>query len=212
MDIYLFCFCLGFLGFAVMTFLGLSHSLGDGHHGGAGAHGHDVAHGHTGHSHHVDHGANHSAPAKLHGNDAKALWMLLSPRVLFALLLGFGASGLLFRAFLSGPLLLVVAVVAAWIFQAGIVEPLWKFFFGFASTPARTLEHAILEQAKAVANFDTQGQGLVALELDGQIVQMLGRLEQQDREQGVRIRSGDRLMIVSVDSQRNRCTVTRLRN
>ena len=212
MDIYLFCFWLGFLGFAVMTFLGLSHSLGDGHHGDSAPHSHDIAHSHAGHSHYSDHGPDHLPSTKLHSADVKTLWMLLSPRVLFTLLLGFGGSGLLLRTFLSGPILFLAAAVAAWVFQRGIVEPLWKFFFGFASSPARTLEHAVLEPAEAVANFDTQGQGLVAVELDGQVVQMLGRLERQDREQGVRVRSGDRLMIVSVDSQRNRCTVTRLRN
>jgi len=79
---------------------------------------------------------------------------------------------------------------------------------GFASQPAQTLEHAVLDEGTAVTNFDAHGNGIVSVELDGQVVQILGTLQASDRAMGVRVRAGTRLRIEDVDTTRNRCTVS----
>ena len=134
----------------------------------------------------------------------------LSPRVLFALLFAFGASGYLLQHLLPTAFVLILALALAFAFERWLVQPLWRLLFGFASNPARTLDSALLEEAEAVTTFDHNGNGLVSLNLDGQVVQILGVLNETDRQHGVRIRAGDRVSITAVDPRRNRCTVTRV--
>jgi len=235
MNFYLFSMLLGFVGLLVMAVSGVAGghgghghghgghdvgdvSLGGGHahvgghlHAGhaGGAHGHGVAHGHAAHGHgnahnHGDHG--HA------GDGAKALgsWFLsfLSPRVLFSVLVGLGAAGLLLGGVLHGPLLAVAAVLGGLVFELLGVRPVWNFFFRFGSEPALTLESAITDTATAVTSFNLDGEGLVKIELDGQIVQVLARLAPADRGSGVRVRSGDTLIVEEVDAVRNRCVVS----
>lgn len=203
------------------------HDVHAGHHGhDAGAHGahhgHDAAHG----AHVKDAGAHakeiaHNAKDVAHLQDAPGgdadgfgddigdyLLSLLSPRVAFSILTGVGAAGLLLDPWLGGPLLLLVALVAGFAFEGLLVRPFWNFFFRFASTPAQTLESALMDRATAVTGFDAQGQGLVSIILDGQIVQLLGTLRPEDRATGVRVRAGDRLTVEDVDGKRNRCVVS----
>jgi hypothetical protein len=80
----------------------------------------------------------------------------------------------------------------------------------FASLPAQTLESAITDEATAVTAFDANGQGIVAIEVDGQVQQILATLKPDDRLLGTRVRAGQRLRIEDVDAERNRCTVTLL--
>ena len=82
--------------------------------------------------------------------------------------------------------------------------------FAQSSKPAATLEFCIEDEVKALTGFDSNGQGLVAVELDGQVVQVLATLSDRERAAGVRVRSGDRLRVQEVDAARNRCTVTAL--
>ena len=82
---------------------------------------------------------------------------------------------------------------------------------GFASQPARMLESRVLEEAQAVTNFDADGRGLVSVEMNGEIVQLLARLRVEDRQpttSGTRVRNGDKLMVVEVDAAHNTCVVT----
>jgi hypothetical protein len=229
MDIYIFSLGLGGVGLGVMAISGLSHQ-GHGHQ----SHGHDAAHlshgqhGDTGHAGHTGHVA-HAGPAGNHGHDAAphhtrdgatgdahgltsaALWTLASPRVLFSVLLGFGATGMIFRGLLGSvgsAFLLPLAIVGGIAFERLAVRPLLAFLFGFASTPALTLDSTLLDEARAASGFDANGEGLVALELDGQVVQVLGMLRSEDRALGVRVRAGDRLRIEDVDGERHRCTVS----
>jgi VCBS repeat-containing protein len=65
-----------------------------------------------------------------------------------------------------------------------------------------------MDRATAVTGFDAQGQGLVSIILDGQIVQLLGTLRPEDRQLGVRVRAGDALTVEDVDGKRNQCTVS----
>jgi hypothetical protein len=65
-----------------------------------------------------------------------------------------------------------------------------------------------MDEATAVTSFDRNGQGLIAVEVDGQMVQILGTLKSGDREMNVRVPAGSRLRIEDVDAARNRCTVS----
>lgn len=133
---------------------------------------------------------------------------LLSPRLLFSFLVGVGATGLLAGPFLFEPLLLAASLAGGVGFEKFIIGPIWKFLFRFESRPAAMLESALMEEAQAVMDFDAQGQGLIKLELDGQVVQLLGTLTAEELSQARRIRRGDLLRIEDVDAGRNRCTVS----
>ena len=199
---YGFCLALGVTGLSVMALLGF------GHHGSAGGHGHA---GHTGHG---DAGHGHGGQGG-HGGDAhqssvglSSLVTFLSPRLLFSFLVGVGATGLFLRPFLFEPLLLGAALAGGIAFEKFIVGPIWKFLFRFESRPAAMLESAVMDEAQAMMDFDAQGQGLIKLELDGQVVQLLGTLTPEEMSQARRIRRGDLLRIEDVDAAHNRCIVS----
>lgn len=112
MDPYTFCLLLGALGLLGMSLTGM------GRHGHAGQ-----THGHSGHASHgatQAHGTAHGHSAASNQSAARAghtgagslasrlLWSLMSPRVLFTVLLGAGATGLLLRHTLTSGLLAVV--------------------------------------------------------------------------------------------------------
>ena len=191
MDLYSFSLLLGAAGLLVMAFLGVSHGHSGGHAGHAG---------HAGHHAHDSHAG--------HGSQ-RAVMSLLSPRVIFSFLLGLGTVGVAFKSAVGGPVLLALAVAGGFALERLVVNPLWNFAFRFASNPALTLESAVEDEAKAVTNFDKNGQGLISVEVDGHLVQCLGTLTKTDRESGVRIRAGDMVRIEDVDADRNRCTVRR---
>ncbi len=87
--------------------------------------------------------------------------------------------------------------------------PLWKFVLRFESSPALTLESAVTSEATATSAFDRNGQGLVAVELDGQVVQLLGHAEPHGPgARRVGALPARRLRIEEVDVARNRCTVS----
>jgi hypothetical protein len=218
MDVYGFCLALGGTGLAAMAIGGLAHvgHDGQGHAGhGHGGHGHggDV---HAGHAHtaelHTGHAGDAHAqgapahPAPAHTAHASWFFSLFSPRVLFALLVGFGAGGLLALP-LGEPWRAGAAVLAAAAFEGLLVGPLWRMLFRFESSPAATLESTIEDDARAVMGFDVNGQGLVALDVDGQVVQLLATLSADDRARGARVRSGDLVRVSSIDAARHRCTV-----
>ncbi len=208
MSVYLFCLVLGFLGLLIMAVGG----LGQHGHGGHGHAGHDVGdvslHGGHAHAHAGDHGA-HSHAAGGKDGVPGLLTSLLSPRVMFSVLVGTGAVGLLVEPWLGGMAQAALAVAGGIGFEKLLVGPFWNFLFRFASAPARTLESAVLDPATAVTGFDEGGDGLVAIELDGQVVQLLGTLCREDRDAGVRVRAGDPLTVQEVDGARNRCVVSR---
>ena len=208
MTIYEFSLALGAAGLGIMGLSGFAHTVG--HHGG-----------HAGHAGH--HGG--AARAGMRGGGVRgggaraggvrgvgraggrALWALLSPRPLFSLLAGFGGVGLLLSPIIPAVLLLPLAVLGAGLFEFGVMRPLWNFLFRFESAPALTLESCIGDEARAATTFDAKGDGLIALELDGQVVQVLGSLRPEDRVAGIRVHAGDPVLIDDVDAARNRCTV-----
>jgi hypothetical protein len=216
---------------AAMAFLGFAGSHG-GHHGhdtgghemhGVGAshghaaapsHGHAVApsHGHAalpshGHSHGHDSAHSHDAH---HDGWKSSLWTWLSPRVLFNFLVGFGATGLVAEQLVGPFVALPIAIAGGVAFEAFIVRPLFNSLFRFESSPAQTLGSALMSEGRAVTGFDANGNGLIALELGGEVVQVLGTQLRDERSAGVRIRAGDIVRIEEVDDSRNRCTVSRI--
>jgi hypothetical protein len=127
---------------------------------------------------------------------------------LFSLALGFGTAGVLLRPVIGGPLLAAAATLGAVAFEWWIVAPLWNFAMRFASKPAATLESAVSDEATAVTAFDNNGEGIVSLEVDGQVVQILATLQPNDRLLGTRVRAGQRVRIEEVNTQKNSCTVS----
>jgi len=213
-DPYLFALLLGGIGLLAMAVLGLgghSHGAGlKGHHGHvAGAHGHQ-GHGSAGHAHGpASHGHGDGAHQVAHHEAPSGRWLLLlSPRVWFTLLVGFGAGGILARPLGSSLLQLLAGVAGAVLFEAMLVRPLWNFLARFESSPAQTLEHGVMDEAEAVSGFNASGEGLVRMTVDGQVVQLLGTLRAEDLDAGIRVRAGDRVIIESIDSRRQRCVVS----
>lgn len=210
MSPYAFTLALGVMGLATMAAFGLaSHA----HHGGGAGHGHGGhgGHGHGGHGHGQGHGHGHAHGHAHHEPAALRLATVLSPRLWFTLLAGFGATGLLIRPLVAGgPLRTLIAVAGALLFEALLARPLWNLAFRFESRPATTLEACVADEVQAVTGFDRDGHGLIAVELDGQVVQVLATLRAADRAAGVRVRAGDKVRVEEVDSARNRCVVSAL--
>jgi hypothetical protein len=213
MDLYTVSLATGAVGLGIMAFGGLAHGAHAGHSHGAQGGAHDGAH-----IGHAFGGRAGGAGGRISGMGARGArasssgggwrWTsLLSPRLLFSFFVGFGAGGILATS-LAEPLRLAAAVAAGIAFEALLVGPMWRFLFRFESREASTLESAIEDEARAVTGFDANGNGLVALELDGQLVQLLATLAPDERARGVRIRSGDLVRIAEVDAARGRCTVT----
>jgi hypothetical protein len=207
MDLYISSLLLGALGLAAMATSGLGHQ-GHGHspagHGHAG-HG-NGAHSHTGHA--IVAGARGAKHGGRGGRDS-FLWALMSPRIFFSLALGFGAAGELVQPLFPGGVFRAIAALGgALLFERFLVTPLWNLTMRFASQPALTLESAITDEATAVTAFDANGQGIVSVEVDGQIVQVLATLLPADRSLGVRVRAGQRVRIEDVNAAASRCTVS----
>jgi hypothetical protein len=202
MDLYLVSLATGAVGLGIMGIGGLSHGSHAGHSHGGDVH---LGHGHAGHAHGVQ-GRDQLVGVHMPAGGGWRWTSLLSPRVLFSLMVGFGAGGII-SAPLGEPWQLGAGILGAAIFEAAIVGPLWRFLFRFESSPAITLESAIEDDARTVMDFDANGQGLVALDVDGQIVQLLATLIPDDRARGVRVRTGDLVRVSSIDAARNRCTV-----
>ena len=219
MDIYSFSLVLGGAGLGVMAIGGFGRHAGQTHSGvaphGGGSHG--VGSHHAG-AVHSGHAAGHAAVGHAHqshshvSTNSKSLtdtfWSLASPMLLFSVLLGFGVTGLLLHRVLSGVLLAGVAVAGAILFERLIISQLWKLLLRFASTPALAIESVLEDEARAVSGFDAKGCGLISVEFDGQVRQLLGTLTPSDLSAGVRVRAGDRLRVEAVDGARNRCTVS----
>jgi len=211
MDLYIFCVVLGAAGMTAMAFLGFASSHGGAHQSHATS-GHEL-HGVGGvpHSHVIahSHGDLHVINTASQGWKSHA-WSWLSPRVMFNFLVGFGATGLIVERLVGPVLALPIAIVGGISFETFIVRPIFNSLFRFESQPAQTLESALMSEGKAVTGFDANGNGLISLELGGEVVQVLGSQLKEERAAGVRIRAGDVVRIEEIDSARNRCTVSRI--
>ena len=214
MDLYIFCVVLGAAGMAAMAFLGFAGSHGGGHHthdtGGHAMHNIGGSHGHSIAPHHAPPHVQSHPIEHIGRAHASHLWSWLSPRVLFNFLVGFGATGLVVERLVGPVIALPIAVLGGIGFEAFVVRPIFNSLFRFESQPAQTLESALMSEGKAVTGFDANGNGLIAIELGGEVVQVLGTQLGEDRKSGARIRAGDTVRIEGVDSTRNRCTVSRI--
>src|SRR5437867_4822262 len=213
MNPYTFSLALGATGTVVMALGGLGHHTG---HAGHTPHASGPTGALSGHGHHgaalpnSAHGHAHQSHTEQHGTAQGKLWAFLSPRVLFRFLVGVGASGLLRDRWLFEPLVAAGALAGGVLFERYVVTPIWNGLLHFASEPAQTLARAVFEVAQAVTDFDAQGQGLIAVEFDGQLVQVLGILRPEELSIGVWVRRGGRVRIEEVDAVRTRCLVSSL--
>ena len=213
MNPYTFSLALGATGLVVMALGGLGHHTG---HAGHTPHASGPTGALSGHGHHgaalpnSAHGHAHQSHTEQHGTAQGKLWAFLSPRVLFRFLVGVGASGLLRDRWLFEPLVAARALAGGVLFERYVVTPIWNGLLHFASEPAQTLARAVFEVAQAVTDFDAQGQGLIAVEFDGQLVQVLGILRPEELSIGVWVRRGGRVRIEEVDAVRTRCLVSSL--
>ena len=202
MDLYTVSLATGAVGLGIMAVGGLSHGGHAGH-----THSGHAGHAHAGHGH-GPHGREQAIGPHAPGAATGWQWTsLLSPRLIFSLMVGFGAGGIAATS-LGEPWQLGAAIVVAAAFEMLAVGPLWRFLFRFESRAATTLESVIEDEARAVTGFDANGCGLVAVDVDGQVVQLLATLSADERSRGIRIRSGDLVRIAEVDAARGRCTVT----
>jgi hypothetical protein len=132
-------------------------------------------------------------------------------RVLFSVCFGFGVAGLLAERFASFGVALGCGIAGGIAFEALLVGPLWRLLLRF-SQPATTLDHSLFSTARAVTSFDKNGHGLVSLEVDGQVVQLLARLDSAGldtaRSSGVRVHVGDELLVEEIDDVRQQCRVS----
>jgi hypothetical protein len=189
---------IGAVGLATMALGGMGRH---GSHGGHAGHGHGLRLGGRG---------ARAAGGRLTRGASSALAALASPRVLFSLFVGFGATGTALGHVLAGPALAGSAILGAVGFERLLVAPLWRWMMRFAGEPATTLENCIADEVHAVTGFDRDGNGLVAVELDGQVTHVLATLRAEDRSAGALVHAGDLLRIEDVDPQHNRCTVSPL--
>ncbi len=226
MDPYFSFFIIGSAGLVLMAVMGAAgghgghahhssgHDAGGFHLHGTGAHSHghaDVSFHHTpaGHAATATHGhAAHGHHGHAEGFNLRAALMgWLSPRVLLTLSMGAGAAGVCLASVLPvEPWRALVSIGAGAALEKLLVSPLWNTLSRFASSPARTLDSAVMEEALALANFDAQGYGLVSITLDGHEMRLLARLSPEHEQN--RVRTGDKLLVESVDGARGRCVVS----
>lgn len=136
-------------------------------------------------------------------------WLLISPLDLFSLAIGSGLVGMMLRKHFSPTFVLFAAIAGAIVFNFLIIKPAIGLLFKAAAPPSEGLEGTVSRLASAETTFDRSGQGLVKLVLDGQVVQLLGRLDHAEIESGVHVSKGDSVLILEVDAKRNICRVSR---
>ncbi len=198
-------FFTGALGFLALVLMGSFHGARGGHHAHGGHSGH--GHGHSGHGGHV-HKGHHSMGSSL-GKFAKMKLLLsISPLDIFAFCLGCGAAGLLIPKTLATTVVLMIAIVIGVAFDIAFLKPIFNFALTFVSTPSDGLEGMIAKTAVAVSKFDSKGQGLVRVVIDGEEKQVLAKLESD--ETGTPVASGDELLVTAIDSKKNVCQVSRV--
>jgi hypothetical protein len=212
---------IGLVGLAAQAFLGFAHAghgAHAGHHGHTGGThgGHTGDHGGSSPSHHGQHNGQDHSHSQGHSSEKTVtsplapLWALFSPLTIFSLCLGAGVTGMLAQSYLRNTLLVaILALIGGTIFYRALVRPLWSLILNFASKPAESLGGALAKEAEAVTRFDAGGKGLVRVIVDGQIVQLLAHLETDDRENGVTVAPGEKLVVTGIDGAKNSCRVAR---
>ena len=211
MYVYAFLLAIGIFGIVGMGLAGFLH-IGPHHgaHGGGHLHG---GHGHLGHGHGALTKSIHTGTAhgQAHGGPRFNFRSLISfsPLDIFSYCAGAGFGAFLLRPYMQHRFLFIAAILGALVFDIFITRAIMSTISKFGADPSTGLEGSVATEGIAETNFDSSGQGLVKLTLDGQIVQLLATLEPVERNAGVKVRRGDAVLIVQVDAGKNRCTVTR---
>ncbi|MDR3688582.1 MAG: hypothetical protein P4L46_04325 [Fimbriimonas sp.] len=220
---------IGSLGFVSMTVLGFLHGGGgaragshplSGHSHALSGHVHATggsAHGalaHGAQAHTAGHAGKGGAPGQQPAISSTKGSLLLSvlavsPLDVFSFAVGAGAVGLAFRHMLGGTPQAIAAVVGALVFDYGIVKPMMANLLRFSSSPSAGLEGQVAHVATAVTHFDTSGRGLVRIQMDGQISQLLATIDNAELHRGVQVNKGDEVVVIEVDALKNTCRVTR---
>lgn len=125
---------------------------------------------------------------------------MFSPLGIFALCLGAGAAGMVTQRWWA-------ALLGALLFWKLVIEPLQELLLRFASEPAKNLEGSRATEAIAQSRFDSRGQGMVSLTVDGQVRRILATLSEGEASA---ITVGDKLVVVDVDTKHNTCRVAPL--
>jgi hypothetical protein len=206
LDIYLSCLLGGLVALAAFVLCGAGFHHPGVHHGEA-SFGHNA---HISRHHHASDRANAHAASNGGSPSFSILTWLgwFSPLYLCGAVIGFGVTGTLVGRLLHGWPCFALALLGAYFTRIICVRPLISGILMWASRPAKTLGDAVLETGIAATNFDAKGYGMVRLSLDGQIVQLLGLLVAEEPSE-LRVNAGEKLFIRSVDSVRQRCSVSR---
>ncbi len=133
----------------------------------------------------------------------------ISPIDIFSLSLGAGATGILARN-VDPAILPWVAAAGGLLFNYGLVRPMFMLAMKFVGLPSEGLAGAITRTGEALTKFDSNGRGLIHLVLEGEEKQVLATLDETDRQLGVQVGKGDKLLVLDVDAERNICRVTRV--
>jgi len=91
-----------------------------------------------------------------------------------------------------------------------VSRPLMSLLLNFASKPSKALDGVVSEPAEVISRFNSSGQGLVNVTIDGQIVRILATLEESDKSIASEIVPGDHLVVTYVDGHSNACRVARI--
>jgi hypothetical protein len=134
----------------------------------------------------------------------------VSPIDIFSLSLGAGATGILARSAVDPAMLPWIAAIGGLVFNYGLVRPMFRLAMKFVGVPSEGLAGAITRTGEAMTKFDSQGRGLIHLVLEGEEKQVLAMLDETDRQLGIQVGKGDKLLVLDVDPERNICRVTRV--
>lgn len=182
------------------------------HHGAALPHAHvngGGVHHPVASAHHIATGDGKTTTSNLSMGPTGLLGYIPSPLDLFSICLGAGAVGSVMQKHYPQVTVAIAAAIGGIVMNFLIVRPLFRIGLKFASTPSEGLEGLIAFPGQAITNFDATGKGLVKLTLDGQLVQLLATLEQDEHQKGVRVRKGDEVVVTQVNPRSSTCCVTR---
>jgi hypothetical protein len=215
---------IGAVGMVLMTVLGVSRGVGHigGHSGHALGHVHTTAHvqplGHGAHAHGVHQGPtpqNQTSPLHVQGNllglhaNRSFFSYLPTPIDILSMCVGAGLTGILLRHILASPLLWIAVIAGALVFDLAIVRPIFSALLNFASKPSAGLEGMVALDAEAVSRFDESGRGIVRVNMEGLVVQLLAHLEPDEVGHGAVVQKGDRVIVTEVNAKSNTCRVSR---
>jgi hypothetical protein len=124
----------------------------------------------------------------------------LSPLALFSVCLGAGAVGIVIKLWWA-------ALLGGLLFWLLIIDPLQNALLRFASEPAKNLDGVCATEAVVQSRFDANRQGMVTITIDGQHRRVLATLAEGNPSEIV---MNEKLVVVTVDTKRNTCSVVRL--